>query len=516
VADDAERPDHLELLHTLADAAGPELTALFPVEAGMYVGLAACRAFALQRAGRNDEALRLLCECTAALPSVRALSWARDWPVPAQPRAAISALLQTSDPSAWALAWDVLGERAVDAHGEDDELLALLSIGSRRAGALDRAVSLAERATERDESWMAWIALANARLEKGDWKGAQAAWRGAVCLRPDDASALLDWGDNHVHRKEYERAAMRYEEALAVDPGNDWAEASVRWLRYRDEASASARTELVRWCRANDGPRARQVVSWVLPWVGWLPDPPEATWSGVSKAVADGVELGSMRVSHLEGASCLLAVSRLCPGVTLEYQEVPSPDPRIPLDFAHTELIRWDGTRPRAMLGPPSSDTWLAVLKLAPFRFDAADWLEVAGRALQPADQLLAAALHPPPPPEGATAVDWLWRVQHAVAFLLAATPGWSEEMPHVQALDSMLAERNDWLAVAAMAGLRQRALNDAAARRHLLGRVLEHLRSPPTSGGWSVHSAAWEAVLDLDPENALGLHERAFEELDG
>lgn len=507
---------HLELFGQLAGLAGAELVELFPMSKGVWFGTAACRARALALAGEHAEAVSLLCRIAVAMPSVPYLVWARAWPLPSaeQVFASLQPLLQIEQEDTWKLALQTVVDRALAAYPEDAELAWLGSIGARRSGDLQRAVELAQRSVSSAPSWMGYVTLANAHRALSRWDETEQAWEAALRIDPEDASVLLDWGDTLFERRKHAEARERYSQALQRRPGQPWAEASIRYLDWMADPTTARWRDLSRWALQQGTGRARWARARATPWLGYLPPPTDATARALDQS-ASPVALG---VSHLEGPSVLWAAVLAAPGITIQIGEIPDPDPREPLVETDWTLWTWEHTQPRPALAPPAADVAAAVGELAACDYDAELWLGRATRLaheLGPSaiDDLLAAALHPPRAPEGIGVHRWLWRVQHAAAFVLAAYPGW--EGAHRNALWAMGGVRNDWLAIAALAAGLARAEADEHVAEDVLTLALTILKSPPGSGAFSTARAAWYAVLRLDPDDTLGLYEQAAGFLD-
>ena len=468
LAADPTRADHLELFDAVCDAAGDRVLEVFGFESEGWFGRAATHALAMHRSGWTAEALPLLCNVASVVPHVPYLAWTRSWslPDPAAVERSLKMLLRVQVPSAWQLALDCFVRRAAEEWPSNAGILCLASIGARRAGQLAEAVAWARQAVATSETWMGLVALANACRAVGDWEGAEAAWERGLLLDPEDASLLLDWGDSLLERGELGEAAARYLMALERDPTNAWAIGSLRWLEYRGESSMAAWVAFARWVRAHpDNERGADLLASATPWMGWLPDPSEAT----AHALAQAAEAGS-------------SPERL----TVE--------PAMPLPGAQAQGLA------ATLAGQP---------------YDSRRWMRRAGELVLGAgpeliEELLAVAVHPPPVPQWSRVGVWLWRIQHAVAFLLAAMPGWRDDAAHVRALRSMIANRNDWTATAALAAVCARAERDPEVRETALDLALTVLQQPTRQGAWLTARPAFWVVLRLDLDDAFGLHGRA------
>ena len=521
LAADPMRGDFLALFNEVYDAAAEPL-AVFTLSEHPWFGEAAVHARALYRRGEMDQAWPLLCQSAQVAPSVPYLAWARGWPLPSAEamEESLQRLLESHDGDVWRLALEAFVRRAASAYPASAKVGWAASIGARRAGDLEAAVQFGEASVAAEATWMGFAMLASAYKASGDWGATEAAWARAVDLDPDNPSVLLDWGDALVDRDAFDEAATKYRQALERDPDNAWAEGSLHVIEFRREPVVARWVALAQWAREHDNEAARQAAEQHAGWWGWLPDPSEATANALRQIEEDDIDEARLHISHLEGPSVQRAL-QLHPGrFSLEYGAIPDNGPQVPLGEHRWTLWQWADKEAAPALGPPDEEAHTLVLGLARYRYHASGWLDVAqsrvlGLGHDRILPLLSCALHPPPPIEGFPRWTWLWRVQHAVAFLLAGFPGWRDDQPHVQALRSMWAVRNDWCAVAALAAITARASQDPELEEIALSWAFDVLRSPPSEGAWVTASVAWWSVLRLDLEDRFGLHRRAAQWLD-
>jgi len=519
---DPLREDYLTLFQNLVEHAGAEAADVLELEDGAWWGRVAVHARYLAHLGQTDGATVVLCRIAAGFPGVPYLAWARSWPTPGVEAAEASfrALMQTHDLATWQLALACFGDRALEAHPNSPELAWLGSIGARRADDPTASLRWARQSVAAEPTWMGFAMLASAHKAAGDWPATIAAWERALTLDERDVSVLLDWGDSLVDRGDLDEAEARYRQALGRDPDNDWATGSLEVLAFLRDPSTAAWVRLAKWARDHDNRRAEDVVANHSAWMGWLPNPSEATADALRQIEGRDVNQGTITVSHLEGASVQHALAQLG-DFELTATEIPPEDPRVPLFDAPFALWRWEGTKPVPAVGPPSDPEVSALVqRLASYRYDRVQWFDFARErvlALSPeqVSELKSLVVHPPSRHPALPAASWLWRVQHAVAYLLVALPGWSEELPHTRALRSMLAVRNDWLATAAIAAVTARAEREPDFMETALDFVLTVLKYPCTEGYWATATPAWWALLRLDLDDELGLHSRAFDWID-
>jgi len=128
---------------------------------------------------------------------------------------------------------------------------------ARAWAAFERAVALAPRSAE------AWHAYGRARMDAGDFAGAQERLARAAALDPDRSAALVDAADLDLLRRDYAGACRWLNAAIATDPWNPFAytlRALVR-LRMSETRDAWGDAETaVQLGRALDGRAALAVV----------------------------------------------------------------------------------------------------------------------------------------------------------------------------------------------------------------------------------------------------------------
>lgn len=408
--------------------------------------------------------------------------------------------------------------RTVDAHPDDGQLLAYASVVARRGGDIATAVDWARRAVAIDDSFLALNALARSSVMADDWVGACTAWQQAIANDPTNALLWLDWADATLDRREFDDASERYWQALACDPENDWAQGSLAYIQYLQTPSARAWSELRSWSLANPtNQRGTRVLQMSTPGAGWLPNPIEAMYNGWTQMRANNADLSGANItlSHLEGPSVLHAIRTHVTDFGHRFEEIQTPDPRTPLFEGAVSLWTWDDQTPSPALPPANENIQLLVQELAVQRFDAWAWLDhakqrAANLGVDDVQQLLACAVHPTTAPEPFDALTWFWRVQHAVAYLLAGYPIAMPESPSIQGLDAMLAVRNDWNAMAALSAMVTLGESVPDIRMHAWGRCYQILQAYPQGGDFLIGDNAYWGLLRLDPNDEAGLANQA------
>lgn len=534
LASDPSRADLLELLDELVERSGLDGASLFPLEGEVWFGQAAAHARLLFDEGHWEPALDLLCQVAVTRPDAGFLVWLEDWfdadddEVVVDPDAAHQSFTRLlgvdlpPDEAAEVLEPALAAIRRLRVHHPEHPALAgIASMLARRAGQVDEALQIARTSFERAPSWHGAVALANAARAADRWDEAEAAWGAALKLQPDDVSVRLDWADALLDRGDVAGARTLYRQVLDREPEHPWALPSALFCDFADQPSTARRWTLARWADNHpDEPRGAQLADRATAWVGWLPDPSEASVNvlpQVLEALGKGAGTITLNLSALEGPSSQLAARRAAAAaggeLKFEIGAIPSPDLRLPfLGDARFRLFRWEGTVAEPGLAPVDDDRlvdlvgWLATRPYHPERWldQGRELAEVRNLGEGDVPALLALAVHPPPPPEGAPSWIWANRVVHAVAFLLAGMDGWAGTA-HRDGLRSMLSVRNDWVAVAAAIACAERAREDDEVGAELRPLWIGILRDRPEPGGWCLGWPAALAILragaDDDPE---------------
>lgn len=143
-------------------------------------------------------------------------------------------------------AWDF--SRILEAMPEHHGARVNLANALWSLGKLDAAEREAERArTDRPDSAEAWMVTGAIRLDRGDAKGAIAAYGQAVALRPGLASAHAGLGAAFLAIAEYAKAEASARDALALDPASTHARFTLGSARAEqgDPAAAVAAFDIV-------------------------------------------------------------------------------------------------------------------------------------------------------------------------------------------------------------------------------------------------------------------------------
>src|SRR5262249_53277310 len=274
------------------------------------------------------------------------------------------------------------------------------------------------------------------------------------------------------------------------------AQPSYYFLRLVSGGDESWRDKLLALAEEQpDNERAQRLAQQVMPYVGYLPDPPDVTAALQRAPEQDskgersrdarprrtregGLVEGEARKGELLEEEARQGERGMYPA-TLPNLEAPSnyvafewlqrldvtvariqkPDPRLPRGRVDYLLWDFEGTRPRVAVTPPAPAVAHEVADLAaqPYRLDA--WWGHArrlARQLGPArvEDLLGTMVYPP----GVSRVDrpaaWVYRVQVAAALVLAHLDSGWEESVRRKALLALANGPMDWSVDAALVAL--------------------------------------------------------------
>jgi tetratricopeptide (TPR) repeat protein len=545
LAFDPDHPEWNALYEGYRRAHGGDLESLLPDGEERYFAYEAVRARCMAERGELEEAVSLLMAVVDAKPSSPYLEdWALDWLEPAgaleglSREAGLSLLVtgfqrfgESSELTAPRLRaarrLARLGSRFVDRHGPSEQTDMFVPGMYRKAGIFDEALRHAREAEAERPSWHAHVAVGLIHRQSGDPEQAELAFRRAARTDPGDASALLELGDTWFNVEQWVRARRAYEEVLDRDAGNDWATASIVWCRWREGATGPASAadlpdELGKLAeQGND----RAIGLWNrFAWYhGVLPAPSDAMAKLIREVIDDDASIESASASDVEAPSNLVAYAlfqRSRGGnerLEVQWGNVATPDPREPVEPVAYTLWRRDGELlvPALPAPPPDLQQQVARLAAQPYR-PLEHWARASqlGARLGPGavEPLLACIGHPPAPPPGADLLEWVMRVQHAVAQTAAhLDDGWNDSVRRA-ALFSLLLGPRDWSTEAAIVALSRLAddLEWIALDVHSAFRKLDHAR--PDSGAVCYEEALyhfWSNLPQLFPDEREELEER-------
>jgi tetratricopeptide (TPR) repeat protein len=266
VAAGADRDECRELIDVFAAATAPDPLMHVPSK-DLWYGLGALRAELLVRAGRKREAVPLLLACLSAVPGAPFVPWLDRW-CDAETCAAIvpddvaRELTRCTKHEPLGAALYAIARRLHDAHPSHD-LMAFAAVKlARMCWRMDDAVELARSALARGPMPMTAIALAGTYREMGDLPACFAAFEDAQKLDPSNAGIMLDLGDIALQLGDLAKSLHWYEEAISVEPDNDWAMASALFVRWKESGDEEHAEELRAYAEEHpDSNRARNLLA---------------------------------------------------------------------------------------------------------------------------------------------------------------------------------------------------------------------------------------------------------------
>lgn len=424
-------------LHEL-DAATGDALAYFPLDGDVYIGAVAARSYLLARAGRFDDALRLL---TMAVGHEPAKQWAGGWltahdlPGLAQrldPHGAVASLaglsMRLSDPVEPELAAGLrpyleLARAVVAAHPAAREFLPQLSGLARRLGAVDEAIAWCEEADRVSPSPINAIMLAYALRSAGRHAEMERAWQVAIQRDPGNVDVYVDLAESLATQGRLGDGLAWLDRALAIEPEHPKAFPSACAMRFQADGDVGHLVRLADHWRAHpDHTYADQMLTMACSdelWLGIVPAPSEAITNMIVQFAEQNPDpqaraaiSGTCTLSALEPPSAMAAAAVTLPGLTVEVSEVPAPDLRVPLANVKHRLWHYEGTRAMPMVPPPSPAAVASLQAVARFTwphplqaYDHA--VHLAGVALP---DLLGLLVHVPPPADDAHHLRQIWQ----------------------------------------------------------------------------------------------------------
>lgn len=498
-------PESLRLLEKYLEAAGEDPSSLFPEpESGKRsYDQEAVRALILARQGRLDEAVQLLVAVVQAKPDAEYLeSWALDWleaPGAVEslpPKTALYLLVQVLQRYPESRRVTAAQQRPLDRYADLaarlafpddlDEIAAMTRIGLlRKAGRFPEALQAAGSFVQQQPGWYSHTAEGLVRREMGDVDGALAAFQAAIEFRPEDAADRLEVADMFFDGERWEQAQHWYGQVLADHPEHPWALPSSLYCLWKQ---TDDQTHLDRLWKLLDeettSRRAYQLYERFLPYVGFLPEPGDATANilrQLRERLAEAPDDASgkdedaefaLTLTHLEAPSNRLAFRLMMEPfprkvrLIVNVDHIPKPDPRNPCRPVKYLLWTYHETEPAPAIPEPRPDLVNHIARLAAEPYDyEANWASASHVAAQlettDAANVLAFMVHPPPLPPGNDALEWVPKVQLATAHVLAHLNGDWHTSDRRDALLSALWGPMDWTTVAAIIAMTQLARHD-------------------------------------------------------
>ena len=485
---------------------------LFPLAEQSYAGTAAARAYALHKARRWNEAAELLRQVDLAVKDKGFWFWGIDWLCQPGAAAQVDAVhavglmagainrfpgLVVSDPASQQelRLFTAAADAVLLARPDDPSVQAICSVLFRKAGRLDEAASLAERAHAAGPTYVSGMARAMAYEALRQTDKAIVAYEEWAALNSDDANCRTDLALLLMETGRLADALRWTEQAVAAEPNHRTAEGLVLFLRHQVNGDAAARQAFRRYLTSHPGHLLEHYARSAEPYVGYLPEPQEATVNMLRQFLADPAlrnpkpgDNFTFTLSHIEAPSSRLAARLVLPSVLsvrMVIERVPEPDPREPIAEVEHRLWTFDGTEPSPGLTPPPDAVAHSVAAIAATTFDVGAWWDGASgaaRDLGPgaARDLLAVMVHPPPAATDVPAFAWIPRVQTAAALIAARLDeGWDRSVRR-RALECLLFGPVDWTTVAGVIALAQLAVAEGIDVRPLF---MQRLRETPKGG---------------------------------
>jgi tetratricopeptide (TPR) repeat protein len=321
LAANARDPDALALADEILGAVDDAL-ALFDMSGEPYFGVVALHSRARWRAGDRDGAVQQLGSVIGHFPGAGYATWLARWVPDAAPRAAWIALQRASANLAGA---DVqaqseviaAGVAAMAAHPGDDGVGAMHGRNLRICGQMEDALAVLNEVDTRHRTYTSGVTLATTRKIAGDIAGAIALFEDLCARFPDDHAVYLDLGDNRLELDRYDDAAAAYQHVVAREPHHDWAYPSLLYAKFLATGDDTWRAKLEDAALVDGASRARSLARAITPYLGYLPQPPEAVLkTGAALRDADQPPSGqvSLGLSSLEAPSAIRSLERFLAG----------------------------------------------------------------------------------------------------------------------------------------------------------------------------------------------------------
>lgn len=486
LAYDPANSEWCALLDQYLEKAGQDPENLIPRGEQLYYAIEALRAYIWQKKDMLIEAIDLLLSVVIASPDTAYIdAWVCDWVEPEGVLEGLpadlawqlfaSVLSMAPEYSAATLQalnrvkrWTQLCKRYATTHSAESEDYAIMVQAGllRKAGLLDEAETFVRAALEKSTDWQSATALGLILREKEEYKQAEEAFEQALKVEPGDMSARLEAGDMHLNQENYESATKWYESALSLKSTDEWAYPSAlfcQWMQNKNKRSLGELIELAR----NGNQRARQLYYRAF---GGLPEPADASARILRQVRTEilkypeeapkgeiSIELGS-----LEAPSNYLAFELEMRALNYDLKlkvtadEVPQPDPRVPLHSCKYEIWKYDDMEARPALPEPGEDLRKKIAELAASRYDEmVNWASASRIAAEFGSErvadILAVMVYPPLPPPSQAVLKWLPRVQLAALQVAAQVDtGW-DGSTRKDALLSVLYGPRDWITNAAI-----------------------------------------------------------------
>ncbi|MFG3001498.1 tetratricopeptide repeat protein [Streptomyces sp. NPDC048340] len=421
---DPRCPDAYEALSELAAAAGGHAAALelFP-EDEPCIGSIACVAQLHAAAGQWEPALSALTSVIGADPERpwAEVAWLADPALPGRlsPDAVTRAVAGLSrnlpDPLPPQLRDGVqpfyaLVRACVAARPEHTLLHAMASALARRFGDTADAVTWAERAQQLEPGHTQAVILGSALNAAGRPDDALAVWEAEIARDPSDLHLYVDVAELYGKTGRPAEGLAWLDRALAAEPDHPKAAPAAFALRHAVDGGTKHLLALSDHLRAHpDHNYAAHLLNGLCdnePWLGHVHHALEASVNVLHQMLANPETARDHEIellgSALEAPSTRLALRMGFPRSKLDYQALPSPDPRVPQYRVDTALWEFEGLDARPAIAPPSPEAAELVRQVAALSWSApgAAYDHAVRLAGLSAEDLLAVCVHPPLPRE--------------------------------------------------------------------------------------------------------------------
>ncbi|MBZ0287046.1 MAG: tetratricopeptide repeat protein, partial [Anaerolineae bacterium] len=358
-------------------------------------------------------------------------------------------------------------------HPKDGLFAGVTGIILRKMGRIDEAITVGKNAYAVTPDYMPAAFLAGSYKDSGNVKAAVEMFQKALTHKPDDVYVRLDLGDILCKDGQYEAGLAYYQEAMKLDPENDWAKPHYLYYQALSTKEAHWTEELRTYSDAHPDNQKAEELLWRLttaPFVDYLLTPTEATVNILRQMAPQKAKLNNLGLNVLEAPSAMLALqlyNREAGGtknVSVAVADIQQPDPRYPFGEVDFVLWKYDGSEPLPAVNPPNPQVAEAVAKVAARPYNLDSWLASArklGAAATPSrlNSLLGVMVHPPQHPPEIPIWDWINQVQVVAALSIAyIDTGW-EGSARRKALLSLARGPMDWTVGAAILALTQIAL---------------------------------------------------------
>jgi tetratricopeptide (TPR) repeat protein len=390
--------------------------------------------------------------------------------------------------------------------GESEKELVAFFLASilRKLNRIDEAFKVAHKTYNAYPSWRTAVSVALVYRTRGEIEQAIAFYQQALQHEPTDLSARLDMADLLCSHGRLEEGISYYQQVLAIEPEHPWAYPHYLYYQFFLQRNLSWKEKLQKYAAiAPDNQEAvslaQELEELFTPYVGYLPPPEGEIVKMLSKwdksaIKPDYEDLTALSLNAIESPSSRLAMDIYLKeqfgknDLTVEVQQIQTPDPRIARSSVDYLLWEYQENNPKRSISPPSTQVSELIAYLASRHYYLPDWLKETRLIASRLDsdklvELLGVMVHPPQRPPEIKIWDWIQRVQVAAAFTIAyLDEGWHNSL-RKRVLFSLLLGPMDWTVEAAVVALTQIALEEESAAPEILHLFINLLNSVPKPG---------------------------------